>query len=208
MKNEKPGRLRPSAALWRIGALAAGVAMLAGMPARAAEEGTFPTADQVGGQVFPKGLQKGDVFPTQFKLFDEKGKELTFGDALAGKRTLIVFFISAAPASIAELKKIDAFIAQTKPDLQVIFANADTVGVALDGGKSKAIPETVRTVSLVKRENALTNPVFVAPNNVFDPKGLSNQLGFRGLPTSYLIGADGKVEKQFVGVRDWNAGDL
>lgn len=172
----------------------------------AAEEGTFPTADQIGGSVFPEGLKAGQPFPTDIKLFDESGKERMLSDVITGKRTLLVFFISAAPVSVAELEKIDKFAAGNKSGTQVIFANADTVGVALMG--TKPIPETVRTINMLKKDNNLTSPVFVAPNNVFDPSGISNRLGFRGLPTSYLIGKDGKLEKQFVGPHDWKAGDL
>ncbi|RUM95403.1 TlpA family protein disulfide reductase [Pseudaminobacter arsenicus] len=174
----------------------------------AADDGSFPTADQVGGEVFPEGLKHGAVFPADIKLVNEKGEEQTLGDVLNGKRTLLVFFISAAPASVEELGKIDKFAADNKGDTQIIFANADTVGVALLGGGSVAIPETVRTINLIKQEKALTQPMFVAPNNVFDANGLSNRLGFRGLPTSYLIAADGKVEKQYVGTREWKPGDI
>lgn len=156
--------------------------------------------------MFPEGLKAGTSFPTDIKLVDEAGKEKMLGDVIAGKRTLLVFFISAAPVSVAELGKIDKFVASNKTDTQVIFANADTVGVALL--PTKAIPETVRTINILKKDNNLTLPMFVAPNNVFDPGGISNRLGFRGLPTSYLIGKDGKLEKQFVGPHDWKTGDL
>lgn len=176
--------------------------------ASAADDGSFPTAEQVGGEVFPKGLQKGDAFPTDIEVFNDKGDPQKLGDLLNGKKTLLVFFISAAPASVNEIAKIDKFAKDNKTETQVVFANADTVGVALMGGKDKAVPETVRTINLIKQENGLTNPIFVAPNNVFDAGGLSNRLGFRGLPTSYLIGADGKVEQQFVGAREWKAGDF
>lgn len=184
----------------------AALSVAGSLSVKAYEEGTFPTADLVGGEVFPKGLQPGDAFPMDVKLFDESGAEKNLGDITSGKRTLLVFFISAAPVSVAELSKIDKFVAADKSDTQVIFANADTVGVALMG--AKPIAETVRTINLVKKENNLTSPIFVAPNNVLDPGGISNRLGFRGLPTSYLISKDGKVEKQFVGSREWKTGDL
>lgn len=188
-----------------LGALAAPIMM---GPAWAAEDdGSFPTADQVGGEVFPPGLQPGDEFPEDVVLYDSDGNETSFGEVARGQRTLLTFFITAAPASIEELKKIERF-AEDVEDLNVIFANSDVVGTALFGGSETQIPETVRTVNIVKNEENLATPVYVAPNNVFVPEGLSNRLGFRGLPTSYLIGEDGKVIRIFVGPHDWSPGDL
>jgi hypothetical protein len=174
----------------------------------AADDGSFPEASQVGGEVFPEGLKIGDKFPEKVQLYDEQGKAVELQSVLGNKRTLLVFFISAAPASVEELVKIDKMAGQGHNDTQIIFANADTVGVALLGGKPSAIPETVRTIKLIKQEHKLSHPIFVAPNDVFDPHGLSNRLGFRGLPTSYLLDADGKVEKRFVGAREWKSGDI
>lgn len=170
------------------------------------DDGSFPTADQVGGDVFPAGIQPGTPFPTDVALFDSDNREMTLGDVLDGKRTLLTFFITAAPASVAELKKIEKF-ADGK-DIQIVFANSDVVGNALFGGKETAVSDTVRTVAIIKDEQGLGTPIYVAPNNVFDPGGLSNRLGFRGLPTSYLIAADGTLERVFVGGRDWSDADL
>ncbi len=171
------------------------------------KDGIFPTADQVGGEVFPAGLKPGDAFPVDIGVYDEEAKKVDFGSVIKGKKTLVTFFISAAPASVAELGKINAIAEKTK-GTQVMFLNADTVGVALQGGPSAAVMETARTLGVIKRESKLTNPMFVAPNDALDPKGLSNRLGFRGLPTSYLVSADGKVEKVFVGQHSWQPGDI
>lgn len=172
------------------------------------KDGVFPTADQVGGQVFPTGLKQGDSFPTDIDVFDEAAKKIDFASAIKGKRTLVTFFISAAPASVSELSKILSAAEGAKQSTQVMFLNADTVGVALQGGAGAAIPETARTLAIIKRENNLKTAMFVAPNDALSPSGLSNRLGFRGLPTSYLIGADGKVEKVFIGQHTWNRGDI
>lgn len=186
-----------------LSVLAAGTQVLAD-----SKDGIFPSADQVGGQVFPTGLKQGDAFPTDIDVFDEASKKVDFASAIKGKRTLVTFFISAAPASVSELGKILAAVEGAKQNTQVMFINADTVGVALEGGAGTAIAETVRTVTLIKRENNLTASMFVAPNDALSPAGLSNRLGFRGLPTSYLIGADGNVEKVFIGQHAWNRGDI
>lgn len=172
-----------------------------------ADDGGFPTADQVGGEVFPDGLQPGDTFPADVVLYDAEGNETTLGKLAQGKRTLLTFFITAAPASVAELKVIESTV-KAAPELNVIFANSDLVGNALFGGAKTQLAETVRTVGIVKTEGGLTTPMYVAPNNVYAPDGLSNRLGFRGLPTSYLISADGKVERTFVGTREWTPADF
>jgi hypothetical protein len=191
------------------GAVAAVMAVLAvSTPVKAdSKDGIFPSADQVGGEVFPAGLKPGDAFPVDIGVYDEDAKKVDFGSVIKGKKTLVTFFISAAPASVAELGKINAIAEKTK-GTQVVFLNADTVGVALMGGPGAAIAETGRTLSVIKRESKINTPMFVAPNDALDPKGLSNRLGFRGLPTSYLVSADGKVEKVFVGQHAWQPGDI
>ncbi|WP_147296757.1 TlpA family protein disulfide reductase [Paracoccus thiocyanatus] len=193
--------------LSRAGVVAAFFGMTVALPVHAAgDDGSFPAAEEVGGEVFPAGLQPGDEFPMDVQLFDLEGKELTLGDIASGKPTLLTFFISAAPASVAELSNIEKFAAGK--DINIVFANSDSVGTALLGGPEAQIPETVRTVNIIKAEEKLNTPMYVAPNNVFTPEGLSNRLGFRGLPTSYLIDAEGKVVRSFVGQRDWMDGDL
>jgi hypothetical protein len=50
--------------------------------------------------------------------------------------------------------------------------------------------------------------MYVAPNDVLSPKGVSTRLGIRGLPTSFLLSANGTIEKVFVGPQDWKKGDI
>ncbi|WP_195759913.1 hypothetical protein [Paracoccus sp. S-4012] len=210
--DDHPGQVPTEArARVHLPRLARGVALVMGLgaalPAVAqVDDGSFPTADQVGGEVFPAGLQPGDEFPMDVRLYDLDGKEVTLGDVAAGKRTLLTFFISAAPVSVAELSKIEDF-ADGK-DINLVFANSDVVGTGLLGGSDAQIPETVRTVNIIKVEEQLDTPMYVAPNNVFIPEGLSNRLGFRGLPTSYVIDDGGRVVATYVGPREWTEGDL
>ncbi|WP_210206672.1 TlpA family protein disulfide reductase [Rhodoplanes serenus] len=180
---------------------------LATLASADSSDGLFPTADQVGGQVFPNGIKQGDAFPTDFKIYDDTGQATDLAQVIKDKRTLVTFFISAAPVSISELKKIQD-TAKAARDTQVIFVNADTVGVALLGGQSKAISETARTVRVIRQEEKLEHAMFVAPNDALSPTGLSNRLGFRGLPTSYLVDKNGKVERVYVGPQAWKQGDL
>lgn len=172
------------------------------------KDGIFPTADQVGGEVFPKGIQPGDSFPTDWDIYDDSGKKVDAGNLLKGKRTILAFFISAVPVSVEELKKLQAAKDKTGSDTQLLFVNADTVGAALEGGPKSVITETVRTARLVKTEQGLKHPMYVAPNDALSPVGLSNKLGFRGLPTVFVIGADGKVENVYVGPQDWSKASI
>lgn len=181
----------------------------AGGPALAdSKDGVFPSADQVGGQVYVEPIKIGSAFPTDIEVYDASGQRADFGKLIKGKKTLVAFFISAAPVSVSELKKLQDFQSHNAPSVQILNLNADTVGVALEGGPGKAIAATSKTLNLIRKENGLTNPMYVAPNDALDPKGLSNRLGFRGLPTIFLLSAGGTVEKIFVGPQQWKKGDL
>ncbi|MBZ0072190.1 MAG: TlpA family protein disulfide reductase [Gammaproteobacteria bacterium] len=170
------------------------------------KDGIFPTADQVGGEVYPQGTQAGDTFPTDWEIYSEDGKKLDVSKLINGKRTVLAFFISSVAVSVDELKKLQAASKTGDSEAQLLFVNADLVGTGLLGGDR--IKETARTVRVVKREQGIKLPMYVAPNDALDPKGLSNKLGFRGLPTVYVIGADGKVENVYVGPQDWSKASI
>ena len=172
------------------------------------KDGIFPTADQVGGEVFPKGIQPGDSFPTDWEIYDETGKKVDAAKLINGKRTILAFFISAVPVSVEELKKLQKAKDAADSDTQLLFVNADTVGAALEGGPSSVLKETARTARLIKTEQGLKHPVYVAPNDALSPVGLSNKLGFRGLPTVFVVGKDGKVENVYVGPQDWSKASI
>lgn len=185
--------------------VAAGALMLAlGAPGPALADsidGNFPTADEVGGEVFPKGVQAGDRFPTDWDIYDANGNKTDVSKLIKGKRTVLAFFISAVPVSVDELTKLqNAFTG--KGDTQLLFVNSDQVGGKLLG--VDPIQETARTVRVIKREENIKHPMFVAPNDALSPTGLSNKLGFRGLPTVFVIDKNGKVEKVYVGPQDWS----
>lgn len=208
---EKQSRKRVSGGLGRpsltvvcglVGLLAAGSALAD------SKDGVFPRAEQVGGDVFPKSLGAGQKFPTDFDVYDENGRKTDLGRILNGKKSVVAFFITAAPASITEVRKLEDFARANAPGVQIVPINADTVGTALEGGPAKAIPATVQTARFVKKENGFSNPVYVAPNDALSPKGLSNRLGFRGLPTFFVLREDATVEKVFVGPQQWKKGDI
>ena len=171
-------------------------------------DGIFPNAEQVGGQVYIDPVSPGNKLPTDFETYDSDGKKVDFSTVVAGKRSLVVFFISAVPVSVNELKKIEKFVDANGHKVNLVFVNADTVGSFLEGGPKAAIPHTVRTMALIRKEHGLAGPMYVAPNDVLSSEGLSTRLGIRGLPTSFLLNADGTVEKVFVGPQNWKRGDI
>lgn len=168
------------------------------------KDGVFPTADQVGGEVFPKGLKAGDAFPTNWEIYDDNGEQANVARLINNKRTVLAFFVSAVPVSVEELKKLEAANKTSSGDTQLLFVNADMVGAALQGGADSRVKETARTVRVIKGEQGIKNPMYIAPNDALSPDGLSNTLGFRGLPTVFVIDANGKVEKVYVGPQDWS----
>lgn len=199
------GRARRHSAAVSFAALAGLIAVLLSQPALSArEEGAFPTADEVGGDVFPKGLQVGEPFPTDIELYDSKGRPADLGKLIKGKRSVLALFISAVPASVEELRKLEKSVDTSKT--QLLFLNTDQVGTALHKGDK--IVETARTLRVIRHEKGLKSPMFVAPNDVYAPEGLSNRLGIRGLPTVVLLSADGKVEDLFIGPQNWDQKDI
>lgn len=189
--------------LWRATLCAAVLFSAALDPqlALAQHKDTFPTAHEVGGQVFRDGLKPGDAFPTDIEAYDDNGTRVDLGALVKGKRTWLVFFSSATPASVDELTRIEEFVVSGAPGTQLLFLHADTVGVELTGGPMRAVPETARTLRVIKQERKLRSPLLVA---AFSPDGISNRLGLRALPTSYVVNADDKVEQIFVGPQPWS----
>jgi hypothetical protein len=205
MKTLKPSRVLNSHGI-KYALSAIGFLVLASTCAFAtSKDGIFPSADQVGGQVYLDPLKVGTRFPTDFPVFDLSGKPVEIGKLIAGKKTAVAFFITAAPASVADLKILQDFARVNAPGVQVLGLNADTVGAALESGKP--LEATVRTLRIYEKEKQLKN-LYVAPNDALDPNGLSNRLGFRGLPTVFIVKADGTIENVFVGPQNWKKGDI
>jgi len=205
MNTNKVSMARGSAVI--AGALAAiGLLALSSACAFAtSKDGIFPSADQVGGQVYVNPIKPGSSFPTDYPVFDLASKPVDLGKLMAGKKTVIAFFITAAPASVRDLKKLQDFMQANEPGVQLLGLNADTVGVALESGKP--IEATARTLRIYEQEQKLKN-LYVAPNDALDPKGLSNRLGFRGLSTVFVVKPDGVIEKVYVGPQNWKKGDI
>lgn len=173
------------------------------------KDGTFPTAEQVGGQVYIDPVAVGKKLPLDFEAYGMNGEKVDLESVVRGKRSMVVFFISAVPVSVDELVKIEKFTAKHGRGINTVFINADTVGAALMGGPKAVIPHSVKTMRTIKREqNLKTDAIFVAPNDALSAEGVSTRLGIRGLPTSFIVDAKGVVEKVFVGPQNWKKGDI
>ena len=206
---QRPACLGMGQSKFATALVAAGLVIGLALPAYADSiDGTYPTADQVGGEVYQAPLKIGSTLPTDFAAYDKQGAKIDFGTVINGKRSLVVFFITAVPVSVNELIRIEDFVNKNAPKVNLVFVNADTVGVALEGGPKKAISATVNTVRLVAKEHGLNRPMYVAPNDALSPTGLSNRLAFRELPTSFLVNDKGAIEKIFVGPHHWKKSDF
>ncbi|MDN5938182.1 MAG: peroxiredoxin family protein, partial [Salinisphaera sp.] len=162
----------------------------------------FPTAAQIGGEVFPDRMEAGDPFPTDWALYDESGEKVDVAALIDGKRTVFAFFTTAVPMSVHQVEALDSFVSRSGDDTQVLLINADTVGTALLG--EPKLEATIRTVNTIKREQDVKAPMYVAPNDALSPTGLSNTLHFRSLPSVFVVDPQGKVERVYVGRHDWS----
>ncbi len=205
-ENRMSGRIKSTCALMSLAGM---LALPAGTVLADSKDGTFPTAEEVGGQVYIEPIGVGKKLPLDFDTYDMNGAKVDLAKEIQGKRSMVVFFISAVPVSVQELVKIENFARSNGKGINVVFVNADTVGAALQGGPKMAIPNTVKTMHVIKKEQKLqTNQMYVAPNDALSGSGVSNRLGFRGLPTSFVVDAQGVVEKVFVGPQNWKKGDI
>lgn len=172
-------------------------------------DGNFPTADQVGGQVYIEPIAVGQKLPTDFEAYDMNGRSIDLGSVVQGKRSLVVFFISAVPVSVDELKIIEDFTQQHGDGVNLIMVNADTVGNALMGGAKTVISNSVKTLHFVKKDKGIRNTkIYLAPNDALSADAVSTRLGIRGLPTSFLLDEKGVVQKVWVGPQTWQKGDI
>jgi hypothetical protein len=173
------------------------------------KDGTFPTAEQVGGQVYIDPVAVGQKMPTDFDTYDMDGQKIDLGSVVQGKRSMVVFFISAVPVSVNELAAIEDFTQKHGNGINLVFVNADTVGSALMGGPKAVIPNSVKTMHFIKKEKGLkTTKIYVAQNVAISAESVSTRLCIRGLATSFLLDDKGVVQKVFVGPQKWKKGDI
>lgn len=205
-QNRASGRIKSTCTFMSLATL---LALPVGTALADSKDGTFPTAEQVGGQVYIDPVAVGKKLPLDFEAYGMNGEKADLASVVQGKRSMVVFFISAVPVSVSELVKIENFTSKYGSGINVVFVNADTVGSALMGGPKAVIPNSVKTMHTIKREqNLKTTSIFVAPNDALSADGVSTRLGIRGLPTSFVVDAKGVIEKVFVGPQNWKKGDI
>lgn len=205
-QNRASGRIKSTCTFMSLATL---LALPVGTALADSKDGTFPTAEQVGGQVYIDPVAVGKKLPLDFEAYGMNGEKADLASVVQGKRSMVVFFISAVPVSVNELVKIENFTSKYGSGINVVFVNADTVGSALMGGPKAVIPNSVKTMHTIKREqNLKTTSIFVAPNDALSADGVSTRLGIRGLPTSFVVDAKGVIEKIFVGPQNWKKGDI
>lgn len=205
-ENRTSRRIKVVCASMSVAAL---LVLPAGVALADSKDGNFPTAEEVGGQVYIDPVTVGKKLPLDFEAYDMNGAKVDLDEVVKGKRSMVVFFISAVPVSVEELVKIENFARSHGEGINLVFVNADTVGAALQGGPKMAVPNTVKTMHVIKKEQKLqSQQLYVAPNDALSPTGVSNRLGFRGLPTSFVIDKNGVIEKVFVGPQNWKKGAI
>ncbi|WP_310446710.1 TlpA family protein disulfide reductase [Thiobacillus sp.] len=205
-QNRVRGRIKSTCTFMSLASL---LAVPVGTALADSKDGTFPTAEQVGGQVYIDPVAVGQKMPTDFDTYDMDGQKIDLGTVVQGKRSMVVFFISAVPVSVNELAAIEDFTQKHGNGVNLVFVNADTVGSALMGGPKAVIPNSVKTMHYIKKEKGLkTNKIYVAPNDALSAESVSTRLGIRGLPTSFLLDDKGVVQKVFVGPQKWKKGDI
>lgn len=204
--NRSSGRIKAACTFVSLASL---LAVPVGAALADSKDGTFPTAEQVGGQVYIDPVAVGQKMPTDFDTYDMGGQKIDLGSVVQGRRSMVVFFISAVPVSVNELAAIEAFTQKHGRGVNLVFVNADTVGAALMGGPKAVLPNSVKTMHFIKKEKGLkTTKIYVAPNDALSADGVSTRLGIRGLPTTFLLDEKGVVQKVFVGPQKWKKGDI
>lgn len=118
-----------------------------------------------------------------FSLSDLDGKAVALKD-LRGRLVLLNIWTTWCPACREEM-----------PSLERLHREFDTRGVSVLAASHREDPEEVRKFA---HEFNLTMPTLL------DQDGRVGELyGLQGLPTTFLIGPDGRLIARAIGPRDW-----
>jgi len=172
-----------------LGALAAGAAVLSRPLVAALGGGNGPPLKGKFGKRFTLQDTPAPVPAVPFK--DRAGAEVSLPD-FEGRVVLLNFWATWCAPCIEEMPTLDALQQDLGSDRFTVMAVSQDVG-----GR-----ETV--------EPFLRNKLDLQALDIYlDPEGrLARALGLRGMPTTYLIDARGRVVGELVGPADWNAPEV
>lgn len=161
--------------------------------------GTYPTSEEVGGDVFALGPQAGNAFPTDITLYDENDHEVPLKN-LMNKPLVIACVLIAAPRVMKALEGFQKVApALRERGYNVIALNvSDVYGVLLKTeAKLGYQVSTGRTIKATAPQYKIKLPFYYVNNDQYDPKGFTNRLRLRDLPTVYVLDKGGTIKKVF-----------
>ena len=122
------GRVRTVCALMSLAGL---LALPSGAALADSKDGTFPTADQVGGEVYIDPIAPGKKLPTDFEAYDLNGNKIDFGQVIAGNGVIagsVVFgrgsTLSPGPAAVLPVSAGLSPVAVPEPSGVMVVALA------------------------------------------------------------------------------------
>lgn len=138
-------------------------------------------------EVSIKVPEKGDMF-TDVTLQDLQGKTFTLSQ-YKGKVMILNFWATWCPPCREEMPSMDALYQKFKgTDLVIIPASID---------------EDPKTVSKFMQKNNYTMPVYYDPD-----KQAGSTYGLTGVPETFIINRNGKIEEKIIGPIDWMRSDV
>ncbi len=137
--------------------------------------------------VSSQNIKPDNLFMPEGRLTDLSGKELSF-DKLRGKITVVNYWASWCGPCVTELP--------TLQKLRSLRPRFNIVTVSIDTKKNESDLKTF----LVEHGLPDDFPVYFDKEDI-----LKKVLKTKGLPTSYVIGKDGRVLYQFIGDADWSS---
>lgn len=133
---------------------------------------------------------KEKYITTDIPFYDSKNNKIYF-DKLEGQTLLVVFWATWCAPCKKEIKDLDILAKDfRKLNIKIIIISEDYTGI--------------ETVEKFFKENEIRylEPYLDSQNALF------KDLEIIGLPTSFIISPDGKIEAAITGDPDWNSSDL
>ncbi|KPV40700.1 hypothetical protein AN478_05965 [Thiohalorhabdus denitrificans] len=160
--------------------------------------GAFPTAEEVGGEVFIETKGEGDQVPMDLPLETLDGEETTLRQVLSSgdKPVVLNFFMAHNEKALEELKALDR-LEQENPGLRVVAIHLGSVGGKLTPDTPMAsVNRTIRAL----RQDLGVNRV----DTYLDKKSYAVQaLGLRNAPATFLVKQDGTIVKNYLSTQNW-----